>query len=183
MSVHQAWRHWLGIHGSHLILYARQLCRCEADAEDVVQNALVKTWRHLADSGAPARDDPEAHRGLIFTNIRRCAIDLGRSLQRRQRRDRRLGTELASEGLQAAWFDLPQDDEVRQLQVALAAIPMKFREVITLKIWAGLTFAEIGETLGLSPNTAASRYRYGLETLRSRLGSSVPHRPPGEPER
>jgi RNA polymerase sigma-70 factor (ECF subfamily) len=182
MSVHQAWRSWLEIHGSHLMLYARQLSRCEADAEDVVQNALVKTWRHLADSDLPTRDTPEAHRGLIFTNIRRCAIDLGRSLQRRQRRDRRLGADLASEGVQASWFELPQDDEVRQLQVALAAIPMKFREVITLKIWAELTFAEISETLGLSPNTAASRYRYGLEALRNRLGSSVCQRPPGEPE-
>ena len=40
------------------------------------------------------------------------------------------------------------------------------REVITLKIWGGLTFAEIAEALELNPHTAASRYRYGLEELR-----------------
>ena len=172
----------MGIHGSHLMLYARQLCRCEADAEDVVQNALVKTWRHLVDIDDATRDDPESHRGLLFTNIRRCAIDLGRSLQRRQKGKRALAAEQSSEGpgLQVSWFELPPDDEVRQLQAALTAVPMKFREVITLKIWAGLTFAQIGETLGISPNTAASRYRYGLETLRNRLSSSVPHRPPGD---
>ena len=92
-----------------------------------------------------------------------------------ERRDRRLAAEQvgAEANGQAAWFELPDDDEIRQLQVALAKIPLKFREVITLKIWGELTFAEIAETLGLSPNTAASRYRYGLETLRTRLDASI----------
>ena len=176
MSGNKAWLHWLGVHGVHLMLYARQLTRCEADAEDVVQSALVKTWRYLADSPTSSKKskNPEDHRGLVFTNIRRCAIDLGRGHQRRKQRDRQLAAEVGTEArAQSAWFELPDDDEVRQLQVALAKIPLKFREVITLKIWAGLTFAEIAETLGLSPNTAASRYRYGLETLRTRLGASL----------
>lgn len=176
MSAHKAWRNWLGTHGSQLMLYARQLTRCEADAEDVVQTALVKTWRYLADSDSPRHDSkhPEGHRGLIFTNIRRCAIDLGRSHQRRKRRDRRMAEHFGAEArAQASWFELPDDDEVRQLQVALAKIPLKFREVITLKIWGELTFAEIADSLSLSPNTAASRYRYGLEALRTRLGNSI----------
>jgi hypothetical protein len=43
------------------------------------------------------------------------------------------------------------------------------REVIVLKIWHEHTFEEIGELLGLSPNTAAGRYRYGLQKLRACL--------------
>jgi RNA polymerase sigma-70 factor (ECF subfamily) len=38
--------------------------------------------------------------------------------------------------------------------------------VITLKVWGGLTFEEIAATLDIPANTAASRYRYGLEELR-----------------
>jgi len=38
-----------------------------------------------------------------------------------------------------------------------------------MKIWNELTFAEIGEALGISQNTAASRYRYGLENLKKTL--------------
>jgi len=38
--------------------------------------------------------------------------------------------------------------------------------VITLKIWGGLTFAEIAAALEIPANTAASRYRYGLAELR-----------------
>ena len=35
-----------------------------------------------------------------------------------------------------------------------------------MKIWNELTFAEIAEALGISQNTAASRYRYGLAALK-----------------
>ncbi|OPX21729.1 MAG: hypothetical protein B1H04_06155 [Planctomycetales bacterium 4484_123] len=45
--------------------------------------------------------------------------------------------------------------------------PMSSR--ISLKIDGQLTFAQIGEVLGISPNTAASRYRYALEKLRRLL--------------
>jgi DNA-directed RNA polymerase specialized sigma24 family protein len=37
---------------------------------------------------------------------------------------------------------------------------------VGLEIDGGLTFAEIGAVAGISPNTAASRYRYALEKLR-----------------
>ena len=68
-----------------------------------------------------------------------------------------------------SWFELPEDDTSRALQVALAKVPEKFREVITLKIWGEQTFEEIGQSLQISPNTAASRYRYGMEALRRYL--------------
>ena len=37
------------------------------------------------------------------------------------------------------------------------------------KLWEDLTFAAIADALGISPNTAASRYRYALDKLRVRL--------------
>ena len=48
-----------------------------------------------------------------------------------------------------------------------------YREVVTLKTWGGLTFAEIAEALEIPANTAASRYRYGLEELRRALGGKT----------
>jgi RNA polymerase sigma-70 factor (ECF subfamily) len=41
-----------------------------------------------------------------------------------------------------------------------------------MKVWGGRTFAEIGEILDISMNTAASRYRYGIEALRKRLAGA-----------
>ena len=41
----------------------------------------------------------------------------------------------------------------------------KLRDVVIMKFWGGLTFLQISKTLAISPNTAASRYRYALEQL------------------
>src|SRR6266702_1976385 len=49
---------------------------------------------------------------------------------------------------------------------ALDHLPRDQREVLVMKIWNELTFAEIGEALGISQNTEASRYRYGLAALK-----------------
>jgi len=82
------------------------------------------------------------------------------------RRRRREEESVRETGELVSWFELPNDDESRAVQVALAKIPEKFREVVTLKIWGEQTFDQIGKTLEISPNTAASRYRYAMEALR-----------------
>jgi RNA polymerase sigma-70 factor (ECF subfamily) len=56
-----------------------------------------------------------------------------------------------------------------ELSEALAQLPEEQRTVLHLKLWEGLTFDQIAGTLEISPNTAASRYRYGLDKLRERL--------------
>jgi len=56
-----------------------------------------------------------------------------------------------------------------ELSTALAELPAEQRAVVHLKLWEGLTFEQIAEALGIPPNTAASRYRYGLDKLRERL--------------
>lgn len=60
---------------------------------------------------------------------------------------------------------LEQEDTHRAVWLALRNLPIVQREVIVLKIWEELTFAEIGEVLSIPAATAASRYRYGLEKL------------------
>ena len=51
----------------------------------------------------------------------------------------------------------------------MGELPSEQRAVLHLKLWEGLTFEAVGETLSISSNTAASRYRYGLDKLRARL--------------
>ena len=62
------------------------------------------------------------------------------------------------------WF-LPDDDWREQVQAAVKRLPPEQAEVVVLKIWEEMTFAEIAEVLGESLNTTASRYRYALEKL------------------
>ena len=66
-----------------------------------------------------------------------------------------------------------QYDLTEQLQVTLSRLPQAQREVVVLKVYREKTFGEIAELLGVSLNTAASRYRYGMERLRNLLKDSV----------
>jgi RNA polymerase sigma-70 factor (ECF subfamily) len=169
-----AWREWLTENGPRLILFARQQSRSAEDAEDIVQDALVKLVEKL-DAGEFVGGQ-EAWMPYLFTTIRRLSIDLGRRDDRRRRREDYVGGEADTEQKEAfhPWFESESsDDETRQLlEAGIKELPPKFAEVVVMKVWGDRTFAEIGEALDISPNTAASRYRYGLEALKKKLSSA-----------
>ncbi len=170
----RAWREWLTENGPRLILFARQQSRSAEDAEDIVQDALVKLVEKL-DAGEFVGGQ-EAWMPYLFTTIRRLSIDLGRRDDRRRRREDYVGGEADNEQKEAfhPWFESESsDDETRQLlEAGIKELPPKFAEVVVMKVWGDRTFAEIGEALDISPNTAASRYRYGLEALKKKLSSA-----------
>jgi RNA polymerase sigma-70 factor, ECF subfamily len=169
-----AWREWLEVHGPKMLLFARQQTRSLEDAKDIFQDALVKLVEKVR-SGEFVGGE-EAWQPYLYTTIRRLAIDLSRRDDRRKRREDNVTADAETEQYEAfhPWFESESsDDETRaQLERGLKELPEKFAEVITLKIWGERTFAEIGETLGISQNTAASRYRYGLEALKRSLGGA-----------
>jgi RNA polymerase sigma-70 factor (ECF subfamily) len=161
ISNDESWRDWFERHGPKLLLCARQWTRSLADAEDVVQEAFVRFWRSQRKLGG----DPQA---LLFTSLRRAAIDLARRNTRRGARET-----LAEGGLENTepFFETPLegDDRRSAIEFALQQLPPDQREVLTLKIWGERTFEQIGGQLKISPNTAASRYRYALTALRDVL--------------
>ncbi|MHC4463399.1 MAG: RNA polymerase sigma factor [Planctomycetota bacterium] len=64
-------------------------------------------------------------------------------------------------------------EELRRLNSALAQLPYQQREVIILHLQGGMKFKAIAESQGVSINTVQSRYRYGLDKLRSLLDSEA----------
>lgn len=156
-------------HAAEWLLYGRALGLGHAEAQDVLQDTFVSL---LALQQPPANP---RHYGLrSFRN---------RALNHRRGLFRRLARELESK----RWFE--SSDEIppqeQAAQRCLQTLPREQREVIVLKIWHQLTYEEIGLLLEISPNTAAGRYRYGLEKLRACLGEtnyeSGPHVPFGNP--
>ena len=156
-TVADNWREWFNEWGDRFLLIARQQARSLAEAEDILQEAFVHIWTK--------RDRLSAiEPGLVFQQIRRTAINRARQDMRRRVRE-----ESFAAGQAPAFC--PDDGNALSegLEEALGKLPLDQREVLVLKIWGEQTFESIGLSLEISPNTAASRYRYGLEHLRRLL--------------
>lgn len=156
-SNHEDWEQFFEEWGDRFLLFARQQTQSRADAEDVLQEAMVLVWSR--------RDRfPRIEAGLLFSQIRRTAIDRARREQRRRKREARF----AGPG-EEPFFDKRKPGLGLDVEKCLRQLPPEQQEAVVLKIWGELTFEGIGKALDISPNTAASRYRYGLEQLRREL--------------
>lgn len=145
-----------------LYAFGLHLTRDEGETRDLIQEVFVKLARN-----------PELLRGVtepksfLFRLLHNASVDRFRRRQTQQ-------TYLAALAAEPAPAFAPTDDPDEQafrdaLGQGLASLPPEQREVLHLKLWQGLTFDAIAEVLGIPLNTAASRYRYGLDKLRQHL--------------
>jgi RNA polymerase sigma-70 factor, ECF subfamily len=155
------WTAWLDQRGAAMVLFARQLMFDRQEAEDAVQEAFVRFWRsrhHVA--------DPVAY---LYTCIRRCALESQRKARRRARREEKAARPEGQPNDVLFFCPLEQDERRQAVEAALQRLPETQREVLVLRIWGELSFPQMAETLSISANTAASRYRYALSKLRESL--------------
>ena len=146
---------------AQLVLYGRALGLSHSEAEDVLQETFVALMQR-----ASAPEQPEHY---CIRSYRNRAMNYRRGLWRRLKR------ELESR----RWFERDSAESPPEMAAmrSLANLPREQREVIVLKIWHEYTFEEIGQLLEISPNTAAGRYRYGLQKLRVNLRGENYERP------
>jgi RNA polymerase sigma-70 factor (ECF subfamily) len=149
-------------HAQALYAFLLNLTRDEADTRDLLQDVFVKLARdpELLDG---VRDEP----AFLIRLAHNAAIDL---IRRRGTHDK-TREQFAAESISPF---APASDPDKQtfraaLAEALAELPAEQRAVVHLKLWDGLTFEQIADALDIPLNTAASRYRYGLDKLRERL--------------
>jgi RNA polymerase sigma-70 factor (ECF subfamily) len=155
------WAAWLAQHGATMLLLARQSLPSQADAEDVVQEAFLRFWRlrHRA-------QDPAAY---LYACVRHCTLDFHRGRLRRHNRERAVAAARPEQSGDLFAIAPEERERTARIEQALQQLPPSQREILVLKLWSHLSFAQIAATLNLSPNTAASRYRYALEKLRAQL--------------
>jgi RNA polymerase sigma-70 factor, ECF subfamily len=151
------WKSCFAQLGPALLLFARRWTHSRVEAEDIVQEAFVRFWR---------RQHSIENRALLYATVRSNALARLRSDQRRARREATVARDGATH-CDPQFTDL--DESQQLLAAAVERLPDEQREVVILKIWNELTFAEIASVLEISQNTAASRYRYALATLRKTL--------------
>ena len=149
-------------HAQVLFAFLLNLTRDEADTRDLLQDIFIKLARdpELLDG---VRDE----RAFLIRLAHNAAIDLIRRRSARDKTREQFATESISPFAPAS--DPDEQTFRAALSGALAELPPDQRAVVHLKLWEGLTFEQIAEALDIPLNTAASRYRYGLDKLRERL--------------
>ena len=146
-------------HAEGLFRFLLSLVRHPEDARDLLQDVFVRIARNDG-----FLDGVKDERAFLFKMARNSAIDRARRIGTRRRLAEHIDQEL---------FAPSADPDIAAFRDgvagALAELPEDQRTAVYLKLWEGLTFERLAEVCGTSPNTAASRYRYGIDKLRALL--------------
>ena len=147
-------------HGPALVLFALAMTGERSRAQDAVHQVFLK----LLERGSLA--DAVDVKAYLFASVRNAILNDAKARERDVSLDSR-----------SAWFDPPDRDYTAELNLrrAMASLSDDQRQVTILHIWGELTFSQIADMLGVSPNTVASRYRYALGKLRDAM--CVPEEP------
>jgi RNA polymerase sigma-70 factor (ECF subfamily) len=161
------WQQWFDRHGAALILFARQRADCCADAEDIVQTAFIRFWKHRESAKDPLT--------YLYSCVSSVSNDRYRSDSRRREREKKAWYIKADDANVGGASSSNSDTafEPTEIEEAMATLPEEQRQVVVLKIWGELTFNNIAEVLSIPANTAASRYRLAINVLKSRLSEGA----------
>ena len=150
----QQWAAFFVRYRTALTTYALSLTGNEADAEDLMQDVLVRMVRQERKIGSS--------RAYVMRCMKNRSIDLRR--RGASRPDETHTDEIVF--LNEDSDDLAERERIGQIRRALTRLNDEQREVIVLKTYCGMTFGEIAEILSQPPGTTASHYRRGIERLR-----------------
>jgi RNA polymerase sigma-70 factor (ECF subfamily) len=131
------------------------------EAQDAVQDALVKAWRAW-----PTLRDPESF-GPWFDRI---LVNVCRDRMRRHRTLRMVDLDQAGEvETEDAFASMVAGDE---LAAAVARLGAEHRIVIALRFWRDMSLGEVAQALDVPLGTVKSRLHVALRALRTELGGS-----------
>jgi RNA polymerase sigma-70 factor (ECF subfamily) len=162
---HQALTRIYRKYKADLLLLAMALLNDRAAAEDVVHDVFLSFVQ-----GMDAFRLTGSLKGFLLT----CTANHARNWNKAQRRRAQLSSdETPSRGAGEPFELVACNEQVERLSGALAELPFEQREVVMMHLQASMTFSAIAKTRQISPNTAKSRYRYGMDKLRSFLNGEA----------
>ncbi len=150
-------------HGRSLLAYATRLTGDHAAAEDVVQETLVRAWKHAR----TMVEQKGSVRGWLLTVARNIVIDRARARSARP-------TEVA-ESPATGPVEVDHAENVVNSMVVLDAmdrLSSEHREVLVELYYRGRTVAEAAELLGVPAGTVKSRSHYALRAMRAAIAGN-----------
>ena len=152
-------------HGRSLLAYATRLTNDRTEAEDVVQETLLRAWRHpevLVNGQGSVR-------GWLLTVARNIVVDRARARSARPAEVREHPTKPTVSP------DRPEDvvDSIAILG-AIDQLSPDHRNVLVELYWRGSSVAEAAQRLSVPPGTVKSRAYYGLQSLRGIMAGAAP---------
>jgi RNA polymerase sigma-70 factor (ECF subfamily) len=141
--------------------FARWLARSEADAEDIVQDAMLRAFKAFGNFRG------ENPRPWLLAIVRNCWLSrMGDPKRKLTLGGDQLET-MASEASDPE-EDAVQSSECRRLKMIIALLPDEFREVLVLREMEDLSYQQIAETLGIPIGTVMSRLARARGLLREK---------------
>jgi len=141
-----------------------------AGAEDIFQDTCLRVITRADDFDTRRRFAP-----WLFRIAHNISVDTARS----QNRERATDPATLPEPLPANPGPTPESSAIaaemkQQLEAAMDTLPEEQRDIVILRDYAGLSFADIAETLGIPLNTVLSRRHRAVGKLRAHLQSQHP---------
>lgn len=150
-----------------LAAYAYRIVDDRDTAADIAQEACVRLWNGRTSSPA------KSIRPFLFRITRNLALD---HIKTRRTRRRLLRLHESARPRVAAPRDLDRDRVSRSVQSAIQDLPERRREVFSLAYLRGLSYAEVGEVMGISPKTVHNQMTAALAQLREVLRPLIEER-------
>jgi RNA polymerase sigma-70 factor, ECF subfamily len=152
-------------HGRSLLAYATRLTGDRAAAEDVVQETLVRAWRHAS----TLTENRGSVRGWLLTVARNIVTDRARA---RAARPAEVAESPATPPIERDHSETVVDTMV--VLDALDRVSAEHREVLVEIYYRGRSVTEAAKALGIPPGTVKSRTYYALRALRAAIGGPEP---------
>ncbi|MFN7946412.1 MAG: sigma-70 family RNA polymerase sigma factor [Blastocatellia bacterium] len=142
----------------------------EEEARDICQETFLAAYRNLSRFRGEAKFSSWLYRialNACHSRLRRQGVAAEQSLDATDAEGRPF--EIADETAENTSERLHRDQRVAIVRRALHALPAEMRQVIVMKEYEEMTFAEIAEVLGIPVSTVKSRLYTGLQLMRAKL--------------
>ena len=154
----------IDMHYKHVYWYLLDLCKDEDLASDLTQNTFTKAWKALGDFRGES-----SFRTWLFSIARNEFLQQIRKDERYPELVEFLDLEVISDLSPSVEEEIASHDQELYIRKQVKALPGKYREIISLHYFSGMSYREIAKVLSIPNGTVKSRVNQALQLLKKKF--------------